>query len=126
MEGKSSGPCAATKGMATIRSFNRRGTKQTFGEMDRWEKNRISHRADAFRKLVAGLNAEDWQHGGFGLYLHWPFCMAKCPYCDFNSHVASHVDQARWKAAFLSEIKRYGDFTERTLNTVFFGGGTPS
>ncbi len=73
------------------------------------------------------MDAEDWQNGGFGLYLHWPFCLAKCPYCDFNSHVASHVDQARWKAAFLSEIKRYGVITKgRTLNTVFFGGGTPS
>jgi len=73
------------------------------------------------------LAGEDWQNGGFGLYLHWPFCLAKCPYCDFNSHVASHVDQARWKTAFLSEIKRYGSLTKgRTLNTVFFGGGTPS
>ena len=73
------------------------------------------------------LASEDWQNGGFGLYLHWPFCLAKCPYCDFNSHVASHVDQSRWKAAYLSEVRRYGELTPgRTLNTVFFGGGTPS
>jgi oxygen-independent coproporphyrinogen-3 oxidase len=70
---------------------------------------------------------EDWQHGGFGLYLHWPFCQAKCPYCDFNSHVSSHVDQSRWKAAFLSEIERAGYETSgRVLRSVFFGGGTPS
>ncbi|ABV95193.1 oxygen-independent coproporphyrinogen III oxidase [Dinoroseobacter shibae DFL 12 = DSM 16493] len=70
---------------------------------------------------------EDWQHGGFGLYLHWPFCAAKCPYCDFNSHVRARVDQAAWENAFLSEIGRAGIETEgRRLDTVFFGGGTPS
>ncbi|MBS9717651.1 radical SAM family heme chaperone HemW [Pseudohalocynthiibacter aestuariivivens] len=70
---------------------------------------------------------EDWQNGGFGLYLHWPFCQSKCPYCDFNSHVSSSVDQARWQHAFLSEIERVGEETGgRVLNTVFFGGGTPS
>lgn len=70
---------------------------------------------------------EDWRHGGFGLYLHWPFCASKCPYCDFNSHVAAEIDQERWKRAYLSEIERVGRETEgRILNTVFFGGGTPS
>jgi oxygen-independent coproporphyrinogen-3 oxidase len=71
--------------------------------------------------------AEDWQQGGFGLYLHWPFCEAKCPYCDFNSHVARQIDQNRWCAAYLSEIDRYAALAPgRALNTVFFGGGTPS
>ena len=70
---------------------------------------------------------EDWQHAGFGLYLHWPFCQSKCPYCDFNSHVAGRVDQSRWLRAFEAEIDRIGALTEgRVLNTVFFGGGTPS
>ncbi|MBA3908624.1 MAG: coproporphyrinogen III oxidase [Rhodobacter sp.] len=70
---------------------------------------------------------EDWRHAGFGLYLHWPFCQSKCPYCDFNSHVAGQVDQSRWLTAFESEIDRVGALTEgRLLNTVFFGGGTPS
>ncbi|WP_038076200.1 radical SAM family heme chaperone HemW [Thioclava pacifica] len=70
---------------------------------------------------------EDWRHGGFGLYLHWPFCAAKCPYCDFNSHVATAIDQKRWQSAYLSEIDRAARETEgRILNTVFFGGGTPS
>lgn len=70
---------------------------------------------------------EDWQHGGFGLYLHWPFCQSKCPYCDFNSHVASHVDEARWLYAFQSEISRYGQLTSgRHLRSIYFGGGTPS
>ncbi|MDB5658590.1 MAG: putative oxygen-independent coproporphyrinogen oxidase [Cypionkella sp.] len=70
---------------------------------------------------------EDWQHGGFGLYLHWPYCESKCPYCDFNSHVASHIDQTQWQRAYLSEIDRLGRETQgRILNSVFFGGGTPS
>jgi putative oxygen-independent coproporphyrinogen III oxidase len=70
---------------------------------------------------------EDWQHAGFGLYLHWPFCQSKCPYCDFNSHVATAIDQQRWLAAYLSEIDRVGQETSgRVLNSVFFGGGTPS
>ena len=70
---------------------------------------------------------EDWQHGGFGLYLHWPYCESKCPYCDFNSHVASHIDQRQWQQAYLSEIDRLGRETEgRILHSVYFGGGTPS
>jgi putative oxygen-independent coproporphyrinogen III oxidase len=70
---------------------------------------------------------EDWKNGGFGLYLHWPFCAAKCPYCDFNSHVATKIDQKRWLRAYLSEIDRVAALTKgRVLNTVFFGGGTPS
>ena len=73
------------------------------------------------------MGKEDWKSGGFGLYLHWPFCELKCPYCDFNSHVAKTVDQAQWKTAFLSEIERAGTETQgRVLQTVFFGGGTPS
>lgn len=70
---------------------------------------------------------QDWQAGGFGLYLHWPFCQSKCPYCDFNSHVAASIDQTRWRNAYLREIARLGVETKgRVLQTVFFGGGTPS
>tara|TARA_R110000787_G_scaffold103397_6_gene210010 strand:+ start:130 stop:1326 length:1197 start_codon:yes stop_codon:yes gene_type:complete len=65
--------------------------------------------------------------GGFGLYVHWPFCVSKCPYCDFNSHVADRVDETAWEAALLRELDHYGAETAgRTLDTVFFGGGTPS
>ncbi|CAA0110351.1 Oxygen-independent coproporphyrinogen-III oxidase-like protein YqeR [Starkeya nomas] len=65
---------------------------------------------------------------GFGVYVHWPFCKAKCPYCDFNSHVRhSPPDQARFVAAFRAEIahtrQRIG---QRRTQSVFFGGGTPS
>ncbi len=64
---------------------------------------------------------------GFGLYLHWPFCAAKCPYCDFNSHVWNKVDQSDWATAFEQEIDRVSVMTEgRVLTSVFFGGGTPS
>lgn len=70
---------------------------------------------------------EDWRNGGFGVYLHWPFCAAKCPYCDFNSHVSAEIDVNRWNRAYLSEIDRIGALTKgRVLNSVFFGGGTPS
>lgn len=71
--------------------------------------------------------AEDWQQGGFGLYIHWPFCEAKCPYCDFNSHVTRRIDQGAWRDAYLTELQRAADETPgRVLNAVFFGGGTPS
>ena len=76
---------------------------------------------------VDAAATEDWRAGGFGLYVHWPFCMAKCPYCDFNSHVVSGVDQARWADALVSEIARQGaELPGRTLGSIFFGGGTPS
>ncbi|HCE70245.1 MAG TPA: coproporphyrinogen III oxidase, partial [Ruegeria sp.] len=71
--------------------------------------------------------ADDWQHGGFGLYVHWPFCQAKCPYCDFNSHVAREIDQKAWVRAYVSELERCAaELPGRVLNTIFFGGGTPS
>ncbi|MEJ6393308.1 radical SAM family heme chaperone HemW [Gymnodinialimonas sp. 2305UL16-5] len=69
----------------------------------------------------------DWETGGFGLYIHWPFCEAKCPYCDFNSHVAAKIDQSAWRQAYLSEIQRIASETpDRVVQSVFFGGGTPS
>lgn len=70
---------------------------------------------------------EDWQNGGFGIYVHWPFCTSKCPYCDFNSHVSASVDQTEWLEAYEKEIARYASVTPgRVVNSVFFGGGTPS
>lgn len=71
--------------------------------------------------------AETWHERGFGLYVHWPFCAAKCPYCDFNSHVRAAVDQTKWADALATEIRRAGAYTgPRMLNSIFFGGGTPS
>lgn len=70
---------------------------------------------------------ENWQEGGFALYLHWPFCKAKCPYCDFNSHVRTAIDQSDWQKAYLAELDRVAAETPgRILRSVFFGGGTPS
>jgi len=70
---------------------------------------------------------DDWRHGGFGVYIHWPFCLAKCPYCDFNSHVSREVDHAQWRAALLAELRHAARLTgPRRVDTVFFGGGTPS
>ena len=64
---------------------------------------------------------------GFGLYVHWPFCASKCPYCDFNSHVREAIDQARWRRAYLAEMEHFAaDVGGRTLTSIFFGGGTPS
>ncbi len=69
----------------------------------------------------------DWEHGGFAIYLHWPFCKAKCPYCDFNSHVRARIDQAEWQEAYLAELDRAAlETSDRILRSVFFGGGTPS
>ena len=70
---------------------------------------------------------EDWQHGGFGLYVHWPFCQSKCPYCDFNSHVTRNVDQQLWADAYCREIERIGLLSgTKPLKSIYFGGGTPS
>lgn len=63
----------------------------------------------------------------FGIYVHWPFCKSKCPYCDFNSHVRSALDEARWRKALLAELDYYaGETAGRLVSSVFFGGGTPS
>ena len=62
-----------------------------------------------------------------GLYVHWPFCKSKCPYCDFNSHVETAIDQRRWRDALTAEIRHFAGLApDRRLETVFFGGGTPS
>jgi putative oxygen-independent coproporphyrinogen III oxidase len=65
---------------------------------------------------------------GFGVYVHWPFCAAKCPYCDFNSHVRhGGVDQERFAAAFASELATMRERTgPRSVTSIFLGGGTPS
>jgi oxygen-independent coproporphyrinogen-3 oxidase len=64
----------------------------------------------------------------FGVYLHWPFCRAKCPYCDFNSHVRhGGIDEARFLAGYLQELRHFASLTSgRAVTSIFFGGGTPS
>ena len=65
---------------------------------------------------------------GFAVYIHWPFCLSKCPYCDFNSHVRrGGVDEARFVRAYVAEIAATAArIPDRTVSTIFFGGGTPS
>jgi putative oxygen-independent coproporphyrinogen III oxidase len=61
------------------------------------------------------------------LYIHWPFCVTKCPYCDFNSHVRDSVDQVAWREALLADMAHEAGLTaDRKLGSIFFGGGTPS
>jgi putative oxygen-independent coproporphyrinogen III oxidase len=65
--------------------------------------------------------------GDLALYIHWPFCVSKCPYCDFNSHVRESVDQEQWRAALLADLAHEARETPgRRLTSIFFGGGTPS
>jgi oxygen-independent coproporphyrinogen-3 oxidase len=65
----------------------------------------------------------------FGVYVHWPFCAAKCPYCDFNSHVRAKIDESAWTSGIVRELEHaaslQGD-TRPVVSTIFFGGGTPS
>ena len=61
------------------------------------------------------------------LYIHWPFCVSKCPYCDFNSHVRDGIDVAAWQSALLADMAHEASLTGgRPLSSIFFGGGTPS
>ncbi len=61
------------------------------------------------------------------VYVHWPFCVSKCPYCDFNSHVRAEIDEAAWRDALLADLAHEAAATPgRTVGSVFFGGGTPS
>ncbi|MGL4974247.1 MAG: radical SAM family heme chaperone HemW [Bosea sp. (in: a-proteobacteria)] len=78
--------------------------------------------------MTASLITHPTADAGFGLYIHWPFCAAKCPYCDFNSHVRhAPPDQARYVAAFAAEMRHRAALAPgRTVSSIFFGGGTPS
>ena len=70
----------------------------------------------------------DAERTPFGVYIHWPFCLSKCPYCDFNSHVRqAAIDEPRFVKAFAAEIAATAERVPgRTVSTIFFGGGTPS
>ena len=83
--------------------------------------------ASALPEAAARVNGDDGTPG-FGVYIHWPFCAAKCPYCDFNSHVRHQpVDQPRFVEAFRREMETMRGWTgPRAVTSVFIGGGTPS
>ncbi|MGI9362524.1 MAG: radical SAM family heme chaperone HemW [Parasphingorhabdus sp.] len=64
---------------------------------------------------------------GLALYIHWPFCISKCPYCDFNSHVREQIDHDAWQAALLADMRYEHQVSQnRRISSIFFGGGTPS
>ncbi len=63
----------------------------------------------------------------FGIYVHWPYCLSKCPYCDFNSHVTNHVDHNLWRECYALEMKYIAEKTpDHVVTSIYFGGGTPS
>lgn len=67
------------------------------------------------------------EKGRAGIYIHWPFCLSKCPYCDFNVHIRPQVDQVRWRDAYGRALEHYAALLpDRKIVSVFFGGGTPS
>ncbi len=67
------------------------------------------------------------QQQNIAVYIHWPFCKSKCPYCDFNSHVREQISHEEWQSAYLKEIDYFKDILHgKTISSIFFGGGTPS
>jgi len=72
-------------------------------------------------------SAKNPSEEGFGVYVHWPFCLSKCPYCDFNSHVADTIDHDRWRRGLINELETFANRVRaRAPISIFFGGGTPS
>jgi putative oxygen-independent coproporphyrinogen III oxidase len=77
--------------------------------------------------MAASGAAEVSTAESLAVYIHWPFCRSKCPYCDFNSHVRDRVDTARWQQALLADLDHHAELVPgREVGSVFFGGGTPS
>lgn len=81
--------------------------------------------------MAKALNSQSFEadpkQAGFGVYIHWPFCLSKCPYCDFNSHALEAIDQKGWAKALLAELSHSAAETSgRCVTSIFFGGGTPS
>ena len=78
---------------------------------------------DEVKNLLTDVPSGD----GLALYVHWPFCVSKCPYCDFNSHVRDSIDQDAWREALIADLAHEAALLpDRRLTSIFFGGGTPS
>ena len=74
------------------------------------------------KRILLSINSKD-----ISLYIHWPYCLKKCPYCDFNSHARDNINHLKWLKAYLNELRYYANETsERVISSVFLGGGTPS
>jgi oxygen-independent coproporphyrinogen-3 oxidase len=79
------------------------------------------------RKEIPGFAGMTAEAQPLALYIHWPFCVSKCPYCDFNSHVRASIDQDAWRDALLADLEHEARAAPgRRLGSIFFGGGTPS
>lgn len=77
--------------------------------------------------LAHQLDSSPGRTEPLALYIHWPFCVSKCPYCDFNSHVRSHIDHDLWRASLLKDMRHEAALLPtRRIGSIFFGGGTPS
>jgi oxygen-independent coproporphyrinogen-3 oxidase len=77
--------------------------------------------------VTANIGTIRDESDGLALYVHWPFCVSKCPYCDFNSHVRASIDQEVWRDALLADLAHEAQLLPgRELTSIFFGGGTPS
>src|SRR3954468_2049954 len=86
------------------------------------------HSGNASWMLLNMVNMTVITTAPFGVYVHWPFCLSKCPYCDFNSHVRhGGIDETRFVRAFTAEVATTAArVPDRTVSSIFFGGGTPS
>src|ERR1700716_45806 len=128
---------AATKASATIRCSCRTGTRARSARCRARRSTacrraakacRTGHaRSSSWRRLV--LRSDERNDApAFGVYIHWPFCLSKCPYCDFNSHVRhAPIDEERFARAFAREIETTAERAPgREVSSIFLGGGTPS
>src|SRR6476619_1005244 len=78
-------------------------------------------------QMYAARTGKREEGRSLALYIHWPFCVSKCPYCDFNSHVRASIDQDEWRDALLADLAHeVALLPEHRLGSIFFGGGTPS
>ena len=69
----------------------------------------------------------NYEYQDLAIYIHWPFCKMKCPYCDFNSHVKENIDYNQWVKSYCKEIEYYSEtLKNKKITSIFFGGGTPS
>ena len=97
-------------------------TVHTSKSFPRTRESSFLHPVIAQEKLDSRFRGND----GLALYVHWPFCVSKCPYCDFNSHVRESVDQDQWRNALLQDLAHEAEQAQGPLGSIFFGGGTPS
>ena len=78
-------------------------------------------------EFINHLNTDFTHNNQLSIYIHWPFCLSKCPYCDFNSHVSKTIDHSEWLDSYIKELNSFLPyFHQRKIKSIYFGGGTPS